>query len=613
REGERMLEPVGEAEPDLARDGTQRYCDTALVNRKTVHTAFLTDLMARGLLDFTLGPLERVGIFCPWKNGRERQRLILDARRSNRHFRRPPSVGPITAEGLSGIELDLDARERPESELVGDLRECSSITVGIADVKDAAHPFRMPTFLRLYFCSPPARSGALGLAGEAVEGQLLTGNEQPWPCPVALPTGFSWSLFRCQVSGEEFARRWAWTPCRGIAGGHWCWAASKRAPFRHYLYVDNMGVLGTDGTMIERTLEGVTDAFTRRGLLVHEQAGGLGAPMTRWTPSVLFDAASARAAGLAERKREPSAAQQSGTPIDTQLVTASGWGAAQQSISSSTGATSEGAELAVACRKRAPRRRLRRQPAVSYVSEACELLNAEGSLLERLAVQETIHVGHQAGSKGLTDADVDESLARPAVQVFFLEGRACRGARPTAARRRAGPRLGQLGDRRTPWAGKAPEGWRRVAPAWSRRPKLGGPWAGLADEMVKRGEAHVAPSASLSASAYLCLSSLLALGPESCLATRGAHSFGSLLLLPAERAVAGEMGELGHLKMLDSPWPQFIGPLRRISGGQMPRKVVWEFSHWELPSRVKQRRRWIVDTSVGRYTTQAWPRHSWLR
>eukprot|EP00959_Pyramimonas_sp_CCMP1952_P411360 8619953-Pyramimonas_sp.AAC.1 len=123
-----MLQPIGEAESDLARDGTQRHCDPALVSRKTVHTAFLKDLMARGLLDFTLGPLERVGIFCARKKGRERQRLIPDARRSNQHFRRPPRVDLITAKGLSGIELDLDARERPESELVGELCESLSIT-----------------------------------------------------------------------------------------------------------------------------------------------------------------------------------------------------------------------------------------------------------------------------------------------------------------------------------------------------------------------------------------------------------------------------------------------------------------------------------------------------
>eukprot|EP00959_Pyramimonas_sp_CCMP1952_P322662 6752091-Pyramimonas_sp.AAC.1 len=55
--------------------------------------------MPRGMLDFTLEPRENVGVFCARKKGRERQRLILDARRSNQRFKRPPSVDLITADG----------------------------------------------------------------------------------------------------------------------------------------------------------------------------------------------------------------------------------------------------------------------------------------------------------------------------------------------------------------------------------------------------------------------------------------------------------------------------------------------------------------------------------
>ena len=130
REGERMLKPVGEAKSDLARDRTQCYCDPVLVNRKTVYVSFLKDLMSRGLLDFTLDPIESVGIFCVWKKGREKQRLILDARRSNQWFRRPPSVDLISAEGLSGIELDMDPAESLDDELLVSLGEALSVTVG---------------------------------------------------------------------------------------------------------------------------------------------------------------------------------------------------------------------------------------------------------------------------------------------------------------------------------------------------------------------------------------------------------------------------------------------------------------------------------------------------
>eukprot|EP00959_Pyramimonas_sp_CCMP1952_P303752 6356503-Pyramimonas_sp.AAC.1 len=79
--------------------------------------------MSRGLLDFTLESLENVGIFCAWKKGRERQRLILDARRSNQWFGRPPSVDLITAEGLSSIEFDVGPDEELDDDPATSLSE----------------------------------------------------------------------------------------------------------------------------------------------------------------------------------------------------------------------------------------------------------------------------------------------------------------------------------------------------------------------------------------------------------------------------------------------------------------------------------------------------------
>ena len=275
REGERMLKPVGEAQSDLARDGTRCYCDPILVNRKTVYVTFLKDLMARGLLDFTLAPLEDVGIFCVWKKGRERLRLILDARRSNQWFRRPPSVDLISAEGLSSIELDVDPGEELDDETVAELGKALSVTAGVADVKDAFHRLRMRTFLRRYFCFPPARSGSLGLTGRTVEGHMLTGNEQVWPCPVAFPMGFSWSLFFCQVSGEELSST---VPGLGKGsllqdrGRPLILSCERHGPLRHYMCVDNMGVMGTDRPKVEAALGGLTDTFTKKGLVVHEQS-----------------------------------------------------------------------------------------------------------------------------------------------------------------------------------------------------------------------------------------------------------------------------------------------------------------------------------------------------
>ncbi|CAK0872205.1 unnamed protein product, partial [Prorocentrum cordatum] len=282
REGERMLKPVVEVMADLERDGTRRYCDPALVTHRTAHvTFFLKGLVRLGLLDFTLEPREDVGIFCAWKTGRERQRLTLDARRSNQRFRRPPSVDLISAEGLSSIEFDVGRGEEPDDELATSLAERLSVTAGVADVTDAFHRLRMPLFFRRCICFPAVRSGAVGLAGQAVEGVVLTGNEQVWPCPVASPMGFSWGLFSCQASGEELACAVpplsSDSPLRG-RGRPLALGCERGEALRHYIYVDNMGIVGAESERARSALDEVTEASAEKGLLVHGQAATPGAP-----------------------------------------------------------------------------------------------------------------------------------------------------------------------------------------------------------------------------------------------------------------------------------------------------------------------------------------------
>ncbi len=49
--------------------------------------------------------MERVGLFAVWKVKDETQRLFVDARRANAHFRAPPGMDLLSAEGLSRIEV----------------------------------------------------------------------------------------------------------------------------------------------------------------------------------------------------------------------------------------------------------------------------------------------------------------------------------------------------------------------------------------------------------------------------------------------------------------------------------------------------------------------------
>ena len=73
----------------------------------------MKEMYSRGLLRFTRNPLSYVGVFfVKRKDGTIR--LILDARRTNRLFRKPPHVELLTAEGLGKIEVQL-----PEGVTIG--------------------------------------------------------------------------------------------------------------------------------------------------------------------------------------------------------------------------------------------------------------------------------------------------------------------------------------------------------------------------------------------------------------------------------------------------------------------------------------------------------------
>ena len=329
------------------------------------------------------------------------------------------------------------------------------------------------------------------------------------------------------------------------------------------------------------------------------------------------------------------------------------------SSSSSTGTTSEGAVLPAGGRERVLHRRRRRR-VLKYVEEAWDHRGAGTSLLEQQAVQEQTRRQYRDELRRwltfsrfedlnrVSNEAIDESLVRFFERDFFLGEQAHRGAKVLAALMHAEPRFGRRGDRRVPRAWRALKGWRRLAPGRSRRPEPLCFWAGMANEMVKKGESRMALFLLLSVSTYLRPSSMLALGPDSFLAPGGPQGFWSLLAHPAERGVPDKIGEFDHSMLLDSAWLQFISPLLRSLAAQTGQRSVWGFTYWDylkvfnasaaslgvraVPyqtrhsgasidresrvrtlGEVKQRGGWKADSSVMRYDKHARLRHSELR
>ncbi|CAK0823231.1 unnamed protein product [Prorocentrum cordatum] len=143
----------------------------------------------------------------------------------------------------------------------------------IRDLKDACHRMGIPTWLSRWFGLPPVRAAGVGLT-DALDGPVGP-DEMVTPMPRRLPMGFSWSLFPAQgidegvasqvLSRAELLRDRGQPPAPTLRGE----AASDT---KHYIYVDNIGVFGSDGSVVASKLEGVCAAFEAKGLAVHEVA-----------------------------------------------------------------------------------------------------------------------------------------------------------------------------------------------------------------------------------------------------------------------------------------------------------------------------------------------------
>ena len=210
-QGRRMRRDEEEARKSLEDSPITPYGDPALMRSRKTYRDFVLDLRRRGLVDYGLTCKEMVSVFFVWKKGKERSRMILDCRRSNRWFLPPPRTPLLTAEGLSNFVLLTGEEEQamdPNSFL--DLLALMALHIGIADVKDCFHRILTPPWLRRFFALPPLRAEEVGVVGQALDDEVVGRGRLVYPLPCALPMGFSWALALCQDITEHRA---ATTPC----------------------------------------------------------------------------------------------------------------------------------------------------------------------------------------------------------------------------------------------------------------------------------------------------------------------------------------------------------------------------------------------------------------
>lgn len=154
------------------------YMDPILANDPKKYHQFIADMHRSGLLDYTLKPKVQVGAFVVTKKG-DKQRLIVDARKTNRLFRTPPTTLLGSMECWGRLEVD----------------QGEELFVAQEDVKDFFYRLGIDKSLGEYFSFPAIHpqllQEELGFLPDEVT--LLSDHHQPriHPHMKVLPMGFS--------------------------------------------------------------------------------------------------------------------------------------------------------------------------------------------------------------------------------------------------------------------------------------------------------------------------------------------------------------------------------------------------------------------------------------
>ena len=275
---ERMLKTTDELEMG---EEIRAHWDQRLASHRPAYVRLMRYLIRLGIvMPVKAGSArEQLGLFFVKKSGKDKVRLIVDARRVNRRFRAPPSVTLASSEALSRIEIELPADVDFDSDEGRRVLENLEIYLGNGDVKDAFHRFRLRRDFALWFGVGSASTGEMRLVGQRVDGEIVGFHDTLDLVWTSLPMGFSWSLFFCQHVIQDVA-------CKALDQSRSLLMADRSPPavFRvgadgtpdvdssraHYVYVDNLGLCGCEKKEVESDLGVVVTALESKGLLTHE-------------------------------------------------------------------------------------------------------------------------------------------------------------------------------------------------------------------------------------------------------------------------------------------------------------------------------------------------------
>ena len=252
------------------------YWDPKLRRNQRMYHSFIKKLHNAGYLVFTQTPKAHVGVFFVKKTD-EKIRLIIDARGPNKLFKDPPGVDLLSSDGFARTEVMMPDGVARGSEAYDSFLEAFSLSVGLSDVKDCFHRLKQPMWLSEYFRLLPIKASLLKMEGTYLGGKLLEADDEIYPCPGSLCMGFSWSLYFAQEINQGLMKL---APSLSISH----LAADRERPMtfgtkedtvhpvdmvRHYVYVDNLGILSPDRELVSQALAEVERIFETKQLLLH--------------------------------------------------------------------------------------------------------------------------------------------------------------------------------------------------------------------------------------------------------------------------------------------------------------------------------------------------------
>ena len=249
------------------------YWDPLLKNNKSCYKALIKKLHSIGYLRYTRKPMARAGIFFVHKSDKKKIRMIVDARPANQLFGSPPGVQLCTSEGFARIEMEVPSELTPGTEEFRLHLKRRGLVFGLSDVKDCFHRLRQPEWLSRYFAWDEVPvSWVPELIGTEVEGHIVKKGDWLHPMPVSLCMGFSWSLYFAQKCNEHLMSK-----VPSIIGSKIISDRSETVAFtesetglvRHYVYVDNLGIISQDEGIVKDSLAELGPMFDDRGLVLH--------------------------------------------------------------------------------------------------------------------------------------------------------------------------------------------------------------------------------------------------------------------------------------------------------------------------------------------------------